>query len=405
MTDPDRDPLIDAFDEFRGQVALRVKPEGVERTRESLRTRKRNVAVGALTLLVVALPVAAQAVLSGEPDGSPAGSPGSPPLPLNSASTGNFVGPGQNVNPSDTAPQGGITEAALYSAELDLPAWPGGSAAGCPTGPVRFQDGDALVGDANIWIAGVAHADVDADGRAETFARVFCMGGPNDAVSRVLAFTPAPGGGVRTLGSVAEQSGDVAAICGVRAGADGAVQVETADFPVPWRCADPESGTERYVTRQWRTFTWNGSAFVQQGSPAHTPNRYATDLELTSTDLVLTRQANGHYVGSMTLTVRNTGSSAIPYKTQTVLSDGMLLVDPPQGCAIDPSWTGGEMESVFCTGAELAGGATRTVTLKIDSPERYQLNYIPDTNVLPLDGYNDPNQANDRAALDIRFQD
>ena len=68
---------------------------------------------------------------------------------------------------------------------------------------------------------------------------------------------------------------------------------------------------------------------------------------------------------------------------------------------LDPSWTGGEMESIFCTGAKLAGGATRTVTMKVDSPRRYQLTYIPDTNVLPLDGYNDPNQTNDRAALNI----
>ena len=32
---------------------------------------------------------------------------------------------------------------------------------------------------------------------------------------------------------------------------------------------------------------------------------------------------------------------------------------------------------------------------------RYQLTYVPDTDVLPLDGYNDRNQANDWAALDI----
>ena len=63
------------------------------------------------------------------------------------------------------------------------------------------------------------------------------------------------------------------------------------------------------------------------------------------------------------------------------------------------------MEDIFCTGAKLAGGATRTVTLKVDSPRRYQLSYVPDTNVLPLDGYNDPIQANDRAALNIEFRD
>lgn len=401
MSNLDHDPLTAAFDEFRSQVAPLVKPVGADRTRESVRIRKRHrgVVIGVLSVLVAAIPLTAGALLTGDPHGPPA------VVPDVSASMPYFVGPGQTTRPSTKAPKGGITEAALYSAELDLPAWPAEmSNVKCATGPVRFQAGDALVDDVNLWIAGVSHADVDRDGRAETFARIFCMNG-NDIASQVVAFTPASGGGIHTMASVLGQTGDVVAICGVRAGTNGAVEVETVDFPVPWRCADPVSADQRYVTRKWLTFTWNGSAFVQQGKTAHTPNPYASDLELTSTDLVLARQANGHYVGSMTLTVRNTGTSTVPYKTETVITGGMRLVDPPPGCALDPSWTGGGMESIFCTGAKLAGGATRRVTLKIDSPRRYELNYIPDTNVLPVDGYNDPNQDNDRAPLTIEFRD
>lgn len=398
MTDLDHDPLAAAFEEFRSQAAPLVKPDGADRARDTVRTRtrNRNIAIGALAALVVAIPLTARALLTGEPHGPPTAV-----VPHLSASMPYYVGPGQTIHPSTTAPNGGITEAALYSAVLDLPAWPA-EMSECGTGPIRFQDGDTVVDDHNLWIAGVAYADVDRDGRAETFARIFCTV-ENDQVSQVVAFTQASGGGVHTIGPVLQQTGDVVAICGVRAGPNGAVQVETADFPVPWRCGDPSSADERYVTRQWLTFTWNGSAFVRQGTTTHTPNPYATDLELTSTDLVLTKQANGHYVGSMTLTVRNTGASAIPYKTQTVISDGMRLVDPPPGC-LKPASAGGGMEDIFCTGAKLAGGATRKVTLKVDSPKRYELTYVPDTNVLPLDGYNDPNQSNDRAALDITFR-
>ena len=107
----------------------------------------------------------------------------------------------------------------------------------------------------------------------------------------------------------------------------------------------------------------------------------------------------------MTLTMRNTGTSAISYRAQTVISEGMRLVDQPSGCAIDPSWTGGGMESVFCTGAKLAGGATRSVRLRVDVPRRYQIDYVSDTNVLLLGGYNDPNQPNDRAELNPKFYD
>jgi len=405
MTGLDHDPLVAAFDEFRSQTAPFVKPAGADRTRESMRTRKRNRNVVVLTLsaLVVVIPLAVEAVVTAGSHAPAANT--SSGLPRVTISRPYFVGPGQSTHPSKTAPAGGITEAVLYSAELDLPPWPAGpDSEKCGTGPVRFEDGDTVVNDVNLWIAGVTYADVDRDGRAETFARVFCMTG-NDPVSQVVAFTPTSGGGVHTIGAVLKQTGDVVAICAVRAGPDGTVQVETADFPVPWRCADPSLAAERYVTRQWLTFTWNGSAFVQHGTTAHTTNPYATDLELTSTDLVLTKQANGHYVGSMTMTVHNTGTSAIPYKTQTIISDGMRLTDPPRGCALDPSSSGGGMVDAVCTGAELAGGATRKVTLKVDSPRRYQLTYIPDTNVIPLDGYNDPNQTNDRAPLTITFRD
>jgi len=405
MTNLDHDPLTAAFEEFRSEAAPLVKPAGADRTRENVRNRKRNrnVAIAALSALVVAIPLTAGAVLTGDPHGPPSDSPSVVPR-VSASAEPYFAGPGQNSRPSTTAPPGGITEAALYSAQLDLPAWPAEMKdVKCATGPIQFHTGAAIADHVNLWIAGVAYADVDRDGRAETFARVFCMH-LNDIASQVVAFTPASGGGVRTIGTVLAQTGDVVAICGVRAGSDGAIQVETADFPVPWRCSDPSSAAERYVTRQWLTFTWNGSAFVRQGSTAHPTNPYATDFALTSTSLVLTKQPNGHYVGSMTLTVHNTGASAVPYKTDTVISDGMRLVDPPHGCTA-PTSVGGEMEEIYCTGAKLAGGATRKVTLKIDSPRRYQLTYIPDTNVLPVDGYNDPNQANDRAALDIVFRD
>ncbi|BCJ41431.1 hypothetical protein GCM10010168_55700 [Actinoplanes ianthinogenes] len=388
------------FDEFRSQTATLVRPVGAERTRARLRTRRRNrgALFGALAVLVVAISVAAGAGLTGNRPGPATNS--AAPVPSPSGSTIYFVGPGEKTEPSTTAPIGGITEKDLYSATLDLPAWPAGHCAG---GPVPFQDGDTQDNRGALWIAGVAYADVDRDGRAETFARIFCMGDPGQEESQVLAFTPAEGGGIRTIGPVLQQTGGVVAICGIRAGANGAIQVETADFPVPWHCADPTSADQRYVTRQWLTFTWNGSGFVQQDAPAPPVNPYATDLRLTSSKLVLTRQKNGHYTGSMTLTVRNTGVSAIPYRTQTVISTGMRLVDPPPGCAVSPS--GGGMEDVNCTGSRLAGGATRTLTLKIDSPRRYELTYVPDTNVLPAKGYNDPNQANDRAALTIEFRD
>ncbi|WP_433292432.1 hypothetical protein ACQP2F_27985 [Actinoplanes sp. CA-030573] len=399
MAQLDPDPLIAAFDEFRGRATSLVTPVGAGRTRERLRARRRH-RIGAIGVLVVAIPLLVTGLLAGERHGRPAVPPAVSP------SANYYVGPGETTHPSTQAPPGGITEAALYDAVLDLPAWPAALGA-CASGPVRFEGGDTVANDLNLWIAGVAYADVDRDGRAETFARVFCTGGerPDDVGSQVVAFTRGPGGGVRTIGPVLRQGGDAVAICGVRSGPGGTVQVQIADFPVPWRCADPTLGDERYITRQWLTFAWDGSAFAQRGTTARTTNPYATDLAATGGDLVLVRQANGHYRGSKTVTVHNTGASAIPYRTQTLLAGGMRLVEPPPGCAVDPARTGGGMEVVVCTAAKLAGGATRTVTLEVDAPRRDRIAFDPATDVIPLDGYNDPNQPNDRAAFTIEFRD
>ena len=401
MTKLDHDPLIAAFDEFRSQAATLVRPAGIDRTRETLRirNRNRNVALAALSVLVIAISVTAGAVLTTDPHRTPSDLPTADP---HASGAPYFVGPGETTHPSGKAPEGGITEVALYSAELDVPPWPAeNSNANCGSGPVRFQAGDASLDASTVWIAGVYYADVDRDNRAETFARIFCWS-DNDIVSQVVAFTPASGGRVRTIGPVLAQTGDTLSICSVRAGASGTVQVEIADFPVPWRCADPTSADERYVTRQWLTFTWSGSAFVEQGTSEHTTNPYATDLKLTSTDLVLTKRANGHYTGSMTLTVHNNGTSAIPYKTLTLLQHGMRLVDRPGGCTA--SATGGGMDEVRCIAAKLTGGATRTITLKVDSPRRYEIRFEPSTDVISLKGYNDPNDTNNAAAYAIKFR-
>jgi hypothetical protein len=405
MTNLGDDPLTAAFDEFRGQVAPFVKPAGADRTHEAMRTRtRRRGLAGMLAVLVIMIPLTAQAFLRGDRQGLPAAPPTVFPGPQPSTSAAHFSGIGKSSRPARSAPEGGITEAALYSAQIDMPAWPAEwSRIECPSGPVKFTDGDAQGDRITLWIAGVAHADADRDGRAETFARIYCMSS-FEIVSRVLAFAPGPGGGIRTIGSVVEQVGSAAAICGVRPGPDGAIQVEIADFPMAWRCAEPQVARYRYISRQWLTFTWSGSGFVQQGETDLTPNPYHSDLAVTGTDLVLTKQANGHLTGSMTLTVRNLGKSAIPYRTQTALVAGMKLIDTPPGCSMDRPNAG--MVDVFCTGAALAPGAARELTLNVDAPRRTVLDFVPSTELLALnEGFSDPDESNNNAPLTIEFRD
>jgi hypothetical protein len=186
MTNLDHDPLVAAFDEFRSRAAPLVKPAGVDRARESARIRGRNrtIAIAGLSALIVAIPLMAGNALAGRPRRSASDTPTA--VPHVSASAPYFVGPGETTHPSDKAPKGGITEVALYSATLDLPAWPAATSK-CVNGPVQFQAGDTFVAGSNLWIAGVSYADVDQDGRAETIARIFCLRGMDDPGSQVVA--------------------------------------------------------------------------------------------------------------------------------------------------------------------------------------------------------------------------
>jgi hypothetical protein len=397
------DPLTKIFEDFRAEVAPQVRPIGTGSARQTVRKRRqrRTAAAGVLAALVVAVPIAIGAVVGTH------GTPGvTEATPRSTPSTEYFIPPGQNTEPSARAPQGAISEAALYRSKLNLPAWTDN--AKCPAGPVQFADGKTVSGQDNVWLSKVAYADVDHDGTDETFVRVFCLGPDLAMTSQVIGLTASAHGDVRTLGQVTAQGGTIAGVCDLRAGSDGAIEAQVTDFPVPWRCADSTLAAERYVTTQWRTFSWTGSAFVQSGGPIQfEPNAYATDLALSSSHLVLNRQSDGHYRGELTLTVHNLGASAIPYRTQTLLSDGMRLVDPPQGCTVHrESNGGGGIEDLFCTGAKLPGGTSRSVTLKIDSPKLYRVdNWQPQTDAIPLDGYNDPQDANNSAALAIQFRD
>jgi uncharacterized protein DUF6636 len=66
--------LTGAFAEFRDEVAPYVRPDGAAATRETVRRRKRNhvIALGALAVLVFAVPAAASAMAGGDPSGPPA---------------------------------------------------------------------------------------------------------------------------------------------------------------------------------------------------------------------------------------------------------------------------------------------------------------------------------------------
>jgi hypothetical protein len=403
VTDLDNDPLAAAFTEFRAEVSPLVRPAGATRTRETVRSRKRNhtIALGALATLVVAIPVAIQAT-TGDRHGPP---PATGRHPVVDASSAPFFEPPRQTGPATTVPPGGISRAQLYGARLDLPSW--GSdprAKNCPAGPTQVVQGVINAGRFTLWVDEVVYADINHDGAYETIARIVCGQSFGDPTSQVVAFRRDAGGGIRTIAQVTRPAGTVIAICGLRADSAGAIEVQVADFPIPFGCSDAGRTGDRFITTQWRTFSWNGSTFVASGPTEFPPNPYASDIALSSSDLILLRQANGHYRGTMTLTVRNLGSATMSYRTDTSITTGWHVVET-SNCILSTREAGGGIDDAYCAGTGLRGGSKRTITLTIDAPRRGSLDYTPSTELLYPENLGDPNGANNSAALHIRFQD
>jgi hypothetical protein len=417
MADFENDPLAAAFDEFRGDVAPYVHPGGTARIRETVRSRKRNrtIVLGAVAALVVAIPAAAYAAIGGDRHGPPRPAASSA-TPSASPSASDSPAPSPSVtsasSPTTKAPNGQIPLALLKNATLNLPPWLPSWRSGCPSGPQKFTDGSRYVAQSDhLWIDKVVYGDVDHDGAPETVARVLCE--DEYSTYQVVAFDRDAHGKIRTLGRVAGSTlsatdftpGAVTDICDLRIGADGSIQLQVLDFPVPFACSERQDVQARWVTKQWRTFAWNGSGFVQSAGPTSFPtNPYASDLSVTSSDLTMVHQTNGHYLGTMTVTVKNVGPAAIPYRMVTTTQYGMKLTGPASCSAVSNFNPGGTSTmGTTCTGATLAAGASRTITLKFDSPSRTTPDFLPDTVVSPASGYGDPVFDDNASEFQVRY--
>jgi hypothetical protein len=400
VADLGNDPLIGAFAEFSREVAPMVRVAGVERTREIMRTRKRNHAIALATLaaLVVAIPAGAFAALRGDssgPEPRPADSTAVSPAPSSVPSTVPSAAPS---SPSTTAPDGVISKSKLHGATLDLPAWaPDALAEDCPSGPVKFKQGRHFVRDSvSLVISTVVYADVDHDGADETVARFAC--GDQVTTYQVVAFDRDQNGKIRTLGQVTRQTGEVTNICDLRVGANESVEVQVLDYVQGLGCI--EFKESRWVNQQWRSYGWNGSAFVQNGGPRSFPdNRYRTDLAASTSKLAMVQGTDGRYQGTLTVTVRNKGTGTVPYKIVVHAPKGMRPA-ATAGCTAGDATTS---EETICSGPKVAAGATATLTLRYTSTTKVTTEIIPQVWALVDDGYGDPVMDNNTAAIDFSY--
>jgi hypothetical protein len=409
------DPDLDAaFAAFRAGAMPRIKPDGIDSARATVRNRRqtRAVVLAAAAVIVVIVSVSISAGLGRSATPHPPAVGSSTPVDTTSPSPSAAPPSHPPSQPrevcggpsSGAVPPGGIALAELCDATLTIPGWTGSAA--CPAGEMRFTNGARPLGDSFALNLGagtlasdtdLAYADVDRDGDSETLLLVSCGG--ERWVSQVLALKRGDGDAITTMGRVVSTSAAIMRLVTVAAGPDGTVQVEVAD----WRGGLGDDGD--FAQRQVRAYGWDGRRFVQTAGPTGFPvNPRVTDLAISTTDLAFGPPNSGHRSGIITITVRNAGPSEAAYS---------VLVQVPGFAQLDPVPTACTTESfpqpviaITCSAAALAPGATRTHELSFRAPanaDQTELELVPGVGVRIADGHGDPVPTNDGTDVTVTF--
>jgi hypothetical protein len=301
------DLIDDAFTAFRAGGPL-VHPTGADAARATIKHRRRVRLIAATAAAVVAVMIPATGYATGLFDAK-----GPPPVPGNS--TGPSVDPSVSDSPPSAsasmtpiAPDGRITMAELAHATVDFGGTPRDQSL-CSGSKFTFH-GNPTGGkypDVAYSIEKVINVDFDHDGAEETIALINCT--IEGHASVVLALDRDTDGKIVTVDQVVitTAKSPFKSVFDVRADANGAVGVQVGDIAVC--CA----ATEEMVEHQWRSYSYDGSAFTQTGGrTSFTPVAAPTDLGVTITGLKLGKPVKGVRKGTATVTVTNHGPKAAP---------------------------------------------------------------------------------------------
>jgi hypothetical protein len=321
----------------------------------------------------VALGLAATACQATNPTANPpaaspstTSTPSTDPTPPASGPT-----PGQKVVcPKGTPKRGGkgqpVTLADLCSATLPIPSW-GQADEGCPHGRVTLTGAEFHGNESgSLALESFVLADVDHDEIGDAVVLIACqVGDPPIFQAAAFARRQDSLGGVRSLGVVIGPiNGDINAVYSVAANPNGSVQ---ADVSPP----HGSSGEAYWSTvLQTRTYTWTGGAFVQSaGSTSFEVDRSAVKLAVSMTKLTVGKPKDTVRPATLTVTVRNTGTSTVNDVWVRPVLDGMLTVRTGSGRHCKEA----RFDAASCTVGDIAAGESKKVTIEMttaaDAPE------------------------------------
>jgi hypothetical protein len=373
VADFDNDPLTGVFAGFRDEVAPLVRSAGTARVRERVRARRRHHAIALVVLaaLVIAIPAAAYAAIGGHRQPAPA------------------------TTVQQRPGTGRISAGDLGRATLDVPKWaPDAVFTGCPSGSLKFVNGShAIRATQSIHLEQVVYADVDGNGSDETVARFACV--DEESTYQVVAFDRDSAGRIVTLGQVVRQTGPIKAICDLRAGNGGTIEVEVGDYPAALRCYP---GKAPLMKTQWRTYAWTGAQFAQSAGPTSFP------AVVTSNDLLLYSDGKVTFNGDegvLDLSVHNAGKSSAPFQVVFRMPVGAELTAIDGSCDGPPAgYRGGNL----ACGGTVEPQTTLALLFHLTRIDTKRQTRPITVHVRPNVGYTDPDLNNNDADFTFTYR-
>jgi len=304
----------------------------------------------ASTLLLSGIMVASCATTSSPSPGSSAATPSEEPTAT--------ATPTAAVSPSPTVSASPTSSADLYglaNATLDVPVRPAGFEE-CAQGPrTKFVNGRS--GEITL-IGSASEADVDHDGALDVVAGIDCSIGEGH-FRQLVAFHRRPDRTFATIGIVVQAvespdyENEIANVYDMEITPLGEIRVGVGDYNTM------HSDEFLQGVHQFRTYGWNGTAFVQTaGSTSFMVPAGTVDLSVNATPMTYAPPVNGMRAGTLTVTIRNDGATAVED-----LSVLLAMVPGQSVCAVP----GVSFEPV-CAVGPLDPGATKTVTFHHSIP-------------------------------------
>ncbi len=331
-------------DHYR-QVAQSTRP--VDLRDQALATARRQGARKLLVTVTVLLAclLGVGALLLGrtqrtpDPAETPSPSPRTTALPA----AASLSGPARADEPELTG---------FLNVTIDVPAWRGVAGRKCPAGRVKLDDHaqhQVANGGPGLTVENSEDGDVDRDGRMDRVAVLRC--GPTGGGGyQVVAYRTDTGGDASgVLGRVLSDDAGVGWAGPPAVKDDGLVELEVAD-----RLPGEQPG---YAQHQIRAYRWQGGRFTPWPKTHRFPASPAAATLDVKADPLRMEPVSGGYLGSLRITVTNTGAADLP--------NGQLTIHLPE--ALHPSggeWTG-------CTAVSEhpeTGGGTITIVCPLAVP-------------------------------------